>query len=591
MTTADPLTREAAGVATPAGSGSALVDAIRTFAATHPDRTACVFVDYASGAQPSRESLTYAQLHERAGRFAGRLAQAPGEQHTVAILGAHDLDYLVSFLGCLYAGLVAVPLYAPEPYRSTQRLRSVLADCRPGIVVTGGGAHDDAAEVIASCRAEDPAWTPALVRVDAADGPAPDPVERPRADLAYLQYTSGSTRQPAGVAVTQANIAAGCRQIASAFDLGPGATMVSWLPYFHDMGLVLTVMAPLMAGAQAIYLSPAAFVRQPRRWLELISEFRATHTASPNFGLDLCTQRVAGAPAGDIDLSSLRVLVNGAEPVRAESLAAFSEKFGPWGFDDRAHTPAYGLAEATLVVTASAPGQTPRVGAFDRRELERRRVAPSADSAQLTRVVSCGAAVDQQLVIVDPRAGTVAPPDAVGEVWLRGENVCAGYWQDEALTAAVFGCELSGPPGTTPAGTWLATGDLGFLHDGELYVIGRSKDVIVVNGMNHHASDVELTVEGSVARSALGRVAVFGVEHAGAERLVVVAEAGPRSAGGDLAGLRTAIRSEIQQEHELDPLDIVFVRPGSIPKTSSGKVQRGACRELYRASALRRVGE
>ncbi|GAA4909294.1 fatty acyl-AMP ligase [Streptomyces coeruleoprunus] len=592
-----------------------LAEAVRAAARSHPDRTALTFLDYTTDRAGTATPLTYGRLDAQARAVAGALSRSvvPGDR--AAILCPHGPDYVAALLGCLYTGVLAVPLYAPEAFRTDERLLEVMADCTPAALLTTTAYERSVRQlpVAAVPAAEPPAGhpaaggpaagrllegepapggPPAVLCVDAVDpalarGVALPVAERPD-DVAYLQYTSGSTRSPAGVEVTHRNLAVGVAQLRAGLGIDEDSRIAGWLPFFHDMGLLMMLAVPLVTGTPAVLMAPFSFVQQPVRWLRAVSEHRATHTVSPNFGLDLCVERITQRAREGLDLSSLRAMVNGSEPVRAATLDRFTEHFTPYGFRHEAHSPGYGLAEATLAVTIGRPA-APRVLTLDRAELAagRVRVLEEADRpegpADGYRVVACGSPADQEVLVVDPDTLRPVADGRTGEVWVRGANVCAGYWQRPARTEEVFRAQpVDGGPG------WLRTGDLGFLADGELYLTGRLKDLIVVDGRNHYASDLELTAQEAEPSVRRGHVAAFPVGLLGdsGERAVVVAELERRRDPAELDAVRTAIRTALLARHSLDVQDVVLIRRGTMPKTTSGKIRRSACRDAYLAGTL-----
>ncbi|GLW27610.1 fatty acyl-AMP ligase [Actinoplanes regularis] len=541
--------------------------AVLRAAAERPDTIAMTFVDYSTARDGVATELTYRDLEERSSAVAACMLECtrPGER--AAILCGHDADYVIAFLGCLRAGVIGVPLFAPEPFRPADRLLDVIADCTPEIVLTSGGHLDAVQRLLASPRlAVLPKEVLPVDRIGPGSRPAP-PGPLDGDAVAYLQYTSGSTRRPAGVRVTHRNVLTGAVQLTAWVPPDASSRLVSWLPFFHDMGLMFSIVLPLARAVPVTCFAPLAFVKHPRRWLELLTTGHATHTMSPNFGLDLCVDRVGPQQRAGIDLSALRALGNGSEPVRIRTLNRFTEAFRGNGFRHEAHCPGYGLAEATMAVTGHEPGRPVRVGAFDRRELSagRIRLVDAADpGARL--IVSSGRPIQQEVRIARPRA------DGPGEIRVRGDNVCAGYWRQPERSAETFGTDEDGNAG------WLRTGDLGFLLDGELYVTGRLRELIVIDGRNHYPADIEATVEETCPQLRRGRVVAFASEIDDAERLVVVAE--PRSPASvtDVETIRAAVRAGVAGRHDVRVHTVALLRRGSVPITSSGKPRRRECR-------------
>jgi acyl-CoA synthetase (AMP-forming)/AMP-acid ligase II len=462
------------------------------------------------------------------------------------------LDFIVALLGCLSAGAVAVPAYPPSPGRGTGRLRSLLADARPRLALTVSAWVERVGRELSEAVE--------TVEIVAIDGLLEEPAEdwRPAAAdssaLAFLQYTSGSTSTPKGVRISQENLLANQRAIQRAFGQSEESVVVGWLPLYHDMGLIGNVLQPIWCGGSCVLMSPLAFLQRPARWLEAVSRFRATTSGGPDFAYALCVRKVLPAECVGLDLSSWRVAFNGAEPVRAATLDAFAAAFAPAGFRRRAFYPCYGLAEATLFVSGGDPDAPPVLH---------------------NSLVGCGRAwPGERLAIVDPETGKLVPAGEEAEVWVAGPSVADGYWGRPEETAHTFGARLA----ETGEGPFLRTGDLGRLGaDGELFVTGRLKDLIVIRGRNLYPHDLERTAEESHPALRPGGAAAFSVEADGEERLVVAVEV-ERRRETESREAAEAIRAAVLHEHEISPWEVVPIRAGTLPKTSSGKVRRLACR-------------
>jgi amino acid adenylation domain-containing protein len=545
---------------------------LRARAAERPHQVAFTFL---ADGEVEAERLTYAGLEARARAVAAALRESvpPGER--ALLLFPPGLDFIAAFFGCLYAGVVAVPAYPPRPNdRSQSRLRAIAWDAEPRAILTAStilaGAEGSRGFLSLAPELAGLRWIPTDTLSDAGlptDLPEPDPEA-----VAFLQYTSGSTAAPKGVMVTHANLLHNERMIGAAFEQDEDSVVVGWLPLYHDMGLIGNVLQPLHAGARCVLMSPVAFLQKPLRWLAAISRYRGTTSGGPNFAYDLCVRRIGPEDRAGLDLSSWRVAFNGAEPVRAGTLERFAEAFAPCGFRPKAFYPCYGLAEATLFVTGGVPGRRPRL-----------QEDPSG-----RHLVSCGRTrLGQRVVIVNPETGMEQPPGVEGEVWVSGPSVARGYWRRDEETARDFNAFLLGPGGGE--GPFLRTGDLGFLHGGELFVTGRLKDLIILRGRNHYPQDVELAAERSHPDLRPGNGAAFSVEIEGEERLVVVHEVERRRREG-LEEVAEAVRRAVAEEHEVQVHEVVLIRAGSLPKTSSGKVQRRLCRELYLRGELPVVG-
>ncbi|MFI6482421.1 fatty acyl-AMP ligase [Nonomuraea sp. NPDC050663] len=539
-----------------------------------PDAPAYTFVDHLGDG--ARHTLTWRQADLKARALAVRLGEVAGPGDRVALLVPQGLSYVVAMLGTLYAGLVAVPLFSPDLPGHASRLEHAFADAAPTVVattratlplITGfggtgfGGTGFEGTVVLVDAVSD-------LLADEFAGLPDLDPD-----DLAYLQYTSGSTRSPAGVEITHGNVSANAAQLYSAFRGTPRtSTAALWLPLFHDMGLIATIMAPIVGGNHVAFMDPVAFVMKPSRWFELLASFDDVFTGGPNFAYEYCLARCTDDELAGLDLSGVQVMLNGAEPVRPATVERFNARFAPYGLRPEAHTPAYGLAEATVFVTATGRDEPARFTSFRRDSLNAGRAVPHAGDGPASTLVSCGRPYGQEIRIVAD-AGPL-PEGHVGEIWVKGPNVARAYWRDPERTARVF------------ADGWLRTGDLGVVHDGELYVTGRLKDLVIVDGRNHYPQDIETTVQEADEAIRRDHVAAFAVPGDDTERLVVVAERSRRGAGTPAPEVERRVRAAVAGGHNLAVHDFVLVEAGEVPRTSSGKIARRACREAYLAGAL-----
>ncbi|HSF39289.1 MAG TPA: amino acid adenylation domain-containing protein, partial [Thermoanaerobaculia bacterium] len=560
-----------------------LVDVLREKALRAPEDWAYTFLPEgeAEGAR-----LTWGELDGRARAIAAVLQERGLGGERILLLFPPGLDFVAAFFGCLYAGAVAVPCYPPRSERNLSRLLSIADDASPRAALT--------------CAAVSPAiprWqkaAPELERIAWIDVDALPPRTEAAwlepgigsSTLAFLQYTSGSTSTPKGVMVSHGNLVHNELLIQHAFGQRESSLVVGWLPLYHDMGLIGNVLQPLWSGASCVLMPPLAFLQKPRRWLEAVHRYRATTSGGPNFAYELCLQKITPAEREGLDLSSWRVAFNGAEPVRAATQERFAEAFAPWGFRREAFYPCYGLAEATLFVSGGVPGEPAVVREVDAEALAQNRAEASRPGASARFLVSCGRPwLGQTVAVVDPETGVPCEPGRVGEVWVAGESVAGGYWNLPEETASSFGALLPG----SAAGPFLRTGDLGFVLDGELYITGRLKDLVILRGRNHYPQDLELTAERSHRALLPGCGAAFSVEVEGEERLVVVQEV-ERHAGAGVEEVADAVRQAIAEEHEVQVHEVVLARFGAVPRTTSGKVQRRLCRSLYLQDRLPRVG-
>ena len=566
-----------------AGAAPSLAALLRQRAAAQPDDRAYVVL---SDRGREEAAITFAALERRAAALALRLAQraAPGER--ALLLCPTGIDFMVGFLGCVLAGIIAVPMMLPRRHSARDASAGIVADCAPRLALAPSGLIDGGhGALVERIGAPGIEWL-------AVDDPAPEPEPpgSPRAtagdDPVLLQYTSGSTSAPKGVVVSHANLFANLDMIRTAFGNTPRSTYVSWVPLYHDMGLVVNVLQSLFIGSLCVLMAPVAFLQRPLLWLRAIGDYRAEVATAPNFAFDLCVARYRAEQMAGIDLSCWKLALNGAEPVRAETIRRFAEAFAPHGFDPRAMYPAYGMAEATVLIAAGRRGAGPVVRRVGRAGLLQHRAGPPFDEDDAQSCVGCGRVVDgERIAIVDPESCKRLAPDRVGEVWVAGPNVARGYWRNAAASEAAFGGRIAGEPQQR----WLRTGDLGFLDPtGELFITGRIKEVVIIRGANHYPQDIEDTVQNChPALRRHGGAAFTVLDPTDLEQLVVVQEV-ERTERHRIAPdeIVARIREAIVGEHDIVPHRIALLRPGALPKTTSGKIQRGLARQLWLAGSL-----
>ncbi|HTV23139.1 MAG TPA: AMP-binding protein [Polyangiaceae bacterium] len=556
-----------------------IVELLSDRAARHPERTALTFLG--DGENVTR-TFTYGSLNEHVRAVGARLAEraAPGDR--ALLLFPNGPDYVVSFLACLYAGLIAVPAY-PPPSNALQhwsRLVSMAKDAAPRLVLT------ESALLPAITAAQ--GMVPELAGVQ---GLATDEVDlslarsfqfaRPRPEqVALLQYTSGSTAVPKGVMVSHANIVAGERAIEAAFSMNADDVVVSWLPLFHDMGLIGTLLQPLYQGVPGVLLAPQHFMERPERWLHAISRHRGTVSGAPDFAYRLAALRVDPRAQQGLDLSSWRLAFCGAEPIRHETLSAFSDKFAAAGFDAGALYPCYGLAESTLLVTGGRRGEGARAARFDARALGEGRALEADGPASSQALVNCGKAQpEHDVVVVHVDTAEPVGDGEVGEIRVAGPSVTQGYWNNAEATAQTFFASRGR--------TWLRTGDLGFMRDGELFVTGRQKDLIIVRGHNLYPQDIERSVEDGFDVVRKGRTIAFAWDESGEESIAVAAEVNPRVQKLiDPEAVCRSISERVAAAHGEPARLVLLLNPGAVPITSSGKLMRAACRKSWQKKKL-----
>lgn len=554
-----------------AGAHDDIVTRLVALAASDPDRL--LYVELLDGVHESGR-LTASQLRDDAAALAASLGDAgvrPGE--VALLIATRPLEFLVGLFGCMWAGVIAAPISFPRrPDHLVSRLEPVRANAGAVAVVAGTPQGEAERQVLDLLTQGTLAVVPTHPAAPAATSAAP---YEPR-EIAYLQYTSGSTSEPRGVIVTHANLTDNLDVCRSLLRYRHDSVNVSWCPLTHDMGLIMGALPSVGFGFLSVLMPPSVFVRRPLAWLRAIETYAGTHGYSPNFGYDLCVDRSTPEERAAIDLSSARCLVNGAEPVRRATRDRFVDAFAASGFAAGAHAPSYGLAEASVLVTSTPPRNPGSVLWVDAAALEENRVVLRDKGDDGVRELCSDGVIGPRYDarIVDPVTSRELPPDRVGELWLRGPSISPGYWNREEATAATFGGVLDGDDG----GQFLRTGDLAFVLGGEIVICGRAKDLIVIRGRNLHPQDIEATAEEAHDAVRRGGSAAFRVEHEGVEAMVVVAEVDGEP---DEHTVSAAIGEAVLREFEVGVHDVLLVGPQGIPKTSSGKKQRAATRAIW----------
>ena len=575
-----------------------LVDILNYRAVNQPQQTAYTFL---VDGETETVKLTYGQLEQRAKAIAAYLQSLSSSQDRVLLLYPPGLDYIEAFFGCLYAGVIAIPAYTPRPNRSLSRLQSIIKDADATIALTTHSIFNSLERQLER--------TPQLkalgwLTTDNLDGDLAKNWQPPNlssSTLAFLQYTSGSTAEPKGVKIAYENLLHNLEAIHRCFRHSEDSRGVIWLPPYHDMGLIGGILQPLYGNFPVTLMSPLMFLQNPLRWLKAVSRQRATTSGGPNFAYDLCVRKFKPEQAAGLDLSSWSVAFNGAEPINYETLDKFAATFEPYGFRMDAFYPCYGMAEATLIISGSSKNDAVVTKTVKGKALERNQIAFAASEGDNSRtLVSCGNSLaDQKIVIVNPETHTTCSTGEVGEIWVSGTSVAGGYWNRHSETEHTFNACLQ----DTQDSGFLRTGDLGFIEDGELFVTGRLKDMIIIKGRNHYPQDIEKTVQDSNSVIRPSCVASFSVNVAGEEKLIILAEverhywssnrsASKSNGNGHKNGIPNTkeliqtIRREVSKNHDLQIHTTLLLKPGGIPKTSSGKIQRHVCRADFLAGTL-----
>ena len=577
-----------------------LVDTLRNRAMEQPHQT---IYNFLVDGETEKISLTYGELEQKAKAIAAYLQSVCSPQERVLLLFPAGLDYITAFFGCLYAGVIAIPAYPPRPNRSLNRIYNILQNAQTNIALTTSETVQSLSR-LESASVQDLRW----ITTDSIDLNIATYWNEPDLDedsIAFLQYTSGSTAEPKGVKIAYKNLLHNLEAIHRCFKHSPQSRGVIWLPPYHDMGLIGGVLQPLFGNFPVTLMSPLMFLQNPLRWLKAISRDRATTSGGPNFAYDMCVRKFKPEQLRGLDLSSWQVAFNGAEPIDHKTLKSFAETFAPYGFDYSAFYPCFGMAEATLIISGGSKHTAVVTKTVRGKALEQNKIAIADDNEPHPRtLVSCGRSLfDQKLAIANPESLVSCKPGEVGEIWVSGSSIAPGYWRQPQISEDTFNAYLK----DTHEGPFLRTGDLGFMDEGELFFTGRLKDMIVIKGRNHYPQDIEKTVQETTPWIRPSCVASFSIELQGEEKLVVLAEVertywsknrskdsngrSPVKEMISVKDLTRLIRREISKNHDLQTYSTLLLKPGSLPKTSSGKIQRHACRAEFLANRLEGLPE
>ncbi len=569
-----------------------LVDILQIRAQEQPHQT---IYNFLVDGETEEIRLTYSQLEQKAKAIAAYLQAVCSPQDRVLLLFPAGLDYITAFFGCLYAGVIAIPAYPPRPNRSLSRIQNILQNAQTNFALTTSETLQSLSRQLERTRElQSLNW----ITTDTLNSNLEQEWCQPNIsqdDIAFLQYTSGSTAEPKGVKIAYKNLLHNLEAIHRCFRHSEQSRGVIWLPPYHDMGLIGGVLQPLFGNFAVTLMSPLIFLQNPLRWLKAISHYQATTSGGPNFAYDLCVRKFKPEQLAGLDLSSWQVAFNGAEPINHETLNKFAQTFAPYGFDYSAFYPCYGMAEATLIISGGSQDAAVVTKKVQGKALEENKIIAAHSNESYPRtLVSCGRSlINQKIAIANPETLVNCKPGEVGEIWVSGSSIAQGYWRQPEISEATFAAYLK----DTNEGPFLRTGDLGFLDQGELFFTGRLKDMIVIKGRNHYPQDIEKTVQETTAWIRPSCVASFSVDIQEEEKLIVLAEVerrywtskrnGGKSSSQEMIGVKELtqlIRREVSRNHDLQVYTTLLIKPGSLPKTSSGKIQRHACRIEFLAN-------
>ncbi|MDD1515224.1 fatty acyl-AMP ligase [Priestia megaterium] len=574
----------------PKSNYSSMIDLLSHKVMIHPEKVVYTFL---SNDNQDETNITYQELHMYAKQIAAYLQHLGLEGQRALLMYPSGIDYVKAFLGCIYANVIPVPVYPPGLSRNMERLKAIMDDSATNIILTTTQLHSKISfhfsDELSNMNLK---WIP----IDDISHDYRDQWSQPKVDkesLAFLQYTSGSTSSPKGVMVTHGNILHNEAMIKAACQHNEDTVMLGWLPMYHDMGLIGNILQPLYLGAKCIFMSPMDFLQKPFRWLSAISKYKATISGGPNFAYDLCLKKITDEQKVQLDLSSWEVAFNGAEPVRYETIQKFAQAFKDCDFKLNQFFPCYGMAEATLFITGNEKLTKPVSKGFCKESLlENKAIERPLNSEDSVKLVGCGMTwLDQKVEIVNTDSLSKCASNEIGEIWVKGDSIAKGYFGRKQETNYAFNNTVK----DTNENGFLRTGDLGFFHEGQLFVTGRLKDVIVLRGKNHYPQDIELTVEKADQAIISEASAAFSVDINGEEKLIIVAEIErkyrprphkERELKGYLDSVLRNIRQQVMEEHEVQPYTIYLLKTSSIPKTSSGKIQRSACKNAYLNNGL-----